>query len=407
MGLISKINIFKKREADDYFLVLDIGNSSVKALIVKKNAADSRGYILGHGQAELSAQEMTAGQITDIHAVADQTGNAIETAVQMAGVRPVNTVVGLSSPQILSQINKIIYKRLKPKQKLHRQELNKIITDINTQSQNQLLRNTGLVGSTRDYILVNAAILHLQVDGVTVQNPLDFVGEQLEFTMYQAFAPLMLINAIQSVADDLKLNLLATVYTAYGLAKTFAGDNYRFANAWIIDIGEHLTDLVVYENGILLGTATFAFGVDKFSTTLAKELDIPLVKANQYVVDYSQELLVKETENQLVELFAPIAKRWFTELLTASAKLNTTYPPHKIYLAGGGANLPEISQTLSESSLQKIHPIDVVSIVDKTTILKNPQDIGPLALVSLALHFEDNSSPTEKMFRQLMQTLRT
>src|SRR5260370_29970093 len=59
--------------------------------------------------------------------------------------------------------------------------------------------------------LVHSAITSVMVDGYAVSNPLNFQGRVLDVTVFNTFAPLTHIGALQTIAQELDLELVATV----------------------------------------------------------------------------------------------------------------------------------------------------------------------------------------------------
>ena len=52
-----------------------------------------------------------------------------------------------------------------------------------------------------DVRLVHAAIVEMKIDGYPVSNPIGFTGAQLEIAIFNAFAPMVHLGALQSVAQ--------------------------------------------------------------------------------------------------------------------------------------------------------------------------------------------------------------
>lgn len=400
-------------------MVLDIGTTMIKCLIIKIDPAQSKGYVLGVGHAELSIDDVLLGQIINIHSVSDQAANAIDQAVQLAGIKPKNIVCGLSGPAVISQTTSVLYNRTRPNQKITTKEFHDIFTHLLNESKHQIIKKQKNISSpSQELELINAAILELTIDDIVIKNPLDFTGRTLKFNIYQSFAPIMQIGALQSVADDLKLNLISIVNQGYALAKACDPTKYQYRNSLLIDIGGDITDIAIYIDGQLINTLCVPSGGNIFTRQLAKIMDTSHSKAEQYKKDYSENLLTEETEKQINNLFAPLAQEWLDNVIFHLKKLSLDSYPEKIYICGGGASLKEIQQaillsnfpkelSLVSPSLKIMHLIDIESIVDKTTFMKNQTDIGSMAIANFGLQISDIESVSESIIKNIIQTLRT
>src|SRR5205807_1221771 len=67
--------------------------------------------------------------------------------------------------------------------------------------------------------LVHSAITGIRVDGYPVSNPLNFQGRSLDLTIFNTFAPLTHIGALQTIAQELDLELFATLADPYAMAR--------------------------------------------------------------------------------------------------------------------------------------------------------------------------------------------
>src|SRR5260370_4632428 len=113
--------------------------------------------------------------------------------------------------------------------------------------------------------LVHSAITSVMVDGYAVSNPLDFQGRVLDITVFNTFAPLTHIGALQTIAQDLDLELAAMVAEPYALARGCATDEiYEFGGVFI-DVCGGTTDVALVRNGGISGTRVVALPGDSFS----------------------------------------------------------------------------------------------------------------------------------------------
>ncbi|MBU0647607.1 hypothetical protein KJ855_00330 [Patescibacteria group bacterium] len=412
MGLLSFFQSKSPKPKQDQYIVLDIDSNFVTCLIIKNVIEEKKGYITGYARENIGPHHIKHGQILDINSVATKIDSPINQAVQMSGFRPQKVIAGISSPLITSFITKALHNRPKPNQKITSAELQGVFKSIQTSTKSK-------IPNSDKYELVNAAILQVFIDGHEVKNPLDFSGRQLTINFYASFAPLIQISALQSVFDELKLDLANIIYKPYALYQAFdATSDYQYKNCAIIDIESDITNLTIIQGGLLEKTLSFDYGVINFSKALAKILDVSPVKAHQYLHDYTNDLLAASTESQFNEVLTPIAEDWIDTLAGQMKIFNLPSFPRYIYYCGDGSALPQIDNILKTNwyteitnvkslKISRIHPIDIENIVDQTTQVTSSNTIDALALANITRNIKNSMNPYEELVRKFTQALRT
>src|SRR6202011_4724632 len=66
--------------------------------------------------------------------------------------------------------------------------------------------------------LGNSAVTSIQIDGHAVNNPLDFQGKEMVIAVVKAFAPVTHVGALQTIASELGLELIAPVAEPFPMA---------------------------------------------------------------------------------------------------------------------------------------------------------------------------------------------
>ena len=401
----------KKNKNKGSFLVLDIGSHSVKTLIVRPDQANNKATILGAATQELGHGDVKHGQILNIFPVVEKTSIAIDKATQLAGFQPDYVIAGISSPKIINQVNEIIHERKKPESKISPNELSSILDASQKQIKNEILGEDSL---NNDIELINASVLQTQIDDVEVKNPLDFIGKVINLKLYSSFAPCMQINALQSVADNLKLNLISTVNQTFALYKSLT-DEMKKKNAIIIDIGEDLVNLLVVKDNTIFFSKTIPIGGSEFTKVLSKELDVTHSKANQYKSDYADNLLTDETSQQIKEFFDPKIENFNEEILALIQKNIDKGYPQNVYFTGGGALLPGLIDNFKikydkinkvDNKVSILKPSSITEIDDQTGVVNTTQYISALSIVKLGMQFGDYDSTISNFIKKLYQTLR-
>lgn len=406
MGLF---NLFKvKKAGDSWAISLDIGTEFVKALIFEIGS-DGKGIVRGTGRQRQKLSDMSGGGVTDISGVITNCEAALEQAATQAGILPENVIIGIAGELVKGTTTSVKYTRQEPKSKITSNELEEIIAKVQhrafDRARKVLAYETGR--QEVDVKLVNAAITDIAIDSYKITNPIGFQGKEIQVGIYNSFAPIVQFGALQTVATELELNLLAIAAEPYAVAKCLGPTEAHDFSAIFIDIGGGTTDIALVNNGGLVGTKMFALGGRAFTKRVAEVMGTNFLEAEKTKINYTAGNLPKEDMTLVAKALETDVDVWLSGVeLTLEEFTTVDILPSKILLCGGGTNLPEIAKILKEDDWFKrlpfarkptvnfIEPKDVVNLIDETGELKNTADVTPLALANLAL---DIAGPMDVM----------
>lgn len=419
MGLF---DLFKKKKLDSrYATSLDIGTEFVKALIFKVED-DGKGYVQGVGRARQKLSDMQGGTVTDIHGVIRNCETAIERAGEQAGIIPGQSIIGIAGELVKGATTDIRYVRPNPKAKIDMVELKDIVARVQRRAFDRartlLAWESGQ--SELDVRLVNAAIVDVRIDGYKVTNPLGFQGREVEVGVYNCFAPIVHLGALQTIADELELDLLSIAAEPYAVARCLGPEESVEFSAIFIDIGGGTSDVALVRAGGLEGTKMFALGGRAFTKRIASVLNCSFSEAEDLKIRYSSGDLEKELAESVRKAISADCEVWRAGVeLTLEEFSNLDLLPNRILLCGGGSALPDIYQTLSQAKWSKslafarkptvhfIQPKDIATIVDKTGELTEPRDVTPMALANIALDLVGEEKIMDSVLSRVVSSLKT
>ncbi|HYL72034.1 MAG TPA: cell division FtsA domain-containing protein, partial [Candidatus Dormibacteraeota bacterium] len=268
--------------------------------------------------------------------------------------------------------------------------------------------------------LVHSTITQVRVDGYAVTNPVAFQGHVVEITVFNTFAPLTHIGALQTIAQELDLELVATVAEPYALARGCATEEMHEMGAVFIDIGGGTTDIAVVRRGGIEATRMFALGGRSFTKRLASDLSMNLEEAERFKVAHADHHLAPEQDALAHRSLSPTSEVLAQGVALCLEELagNDALPP-AMYLAGGGAALPEVSEQLKAvdwlgtaqfsnvPSVKVLGPDDVQGVYDTTGLLVGCQDVTPMGLAHHAIALEDDAdAPLGTLMRRVLKTMK-
>ena len=402
----------KRKKSSNWAISLDIGTEFVKCLVFE--VIDGRGFVRGVGRARQRLSDMQGGGVTDIHGVATNCEKAIEEAANQAQCLPEQAIVGIAGELVKGTTASIKVKRKFPTTQIQMSELQDIVNQVQDEAfkkaRAELAAETGQ--DEIDVQLVNAAIVGVVIDGYKVSNPLSYQGKELAVHVYNAFAPIVQLGALETVVRELGLDLIAVTAEPYAVARCLDEESTDFA-AIFIDIGGGTTDVAVVRNGGVEGTKMFAIGGRAFTKRVAAVLGEPFPEAEQSKISYSAGELDKEKAELVKHALNNDVKVWLSALQIALDEFSEgDLLPSRILLCGGGSNLPEIKQALSQREwsqdlpfarqpeVQFIKPNDVANLADETHSLKDISEVTPMALANVALDLIGESSILESMMKK-------
>jgi cell division protein FtsA len=398
---------------------LDIGTEFAKALVFE---IDEKGHgtVRGVGRKRQGLSHMQSGTVADIAAVVDNCSIALAEAEEMAGFRPTQVIVGIAGELVKGFTTTHTQERRKPDQQITEGELQRLIDSVQREALREAERTitweTGLPNV--DVRLVHAAVTGASIDGYALTNPVGFQGRHVSISIFNAFAPLVHLGALQSVASQLDLELLEIVAEPYAVARVLGAEQLTGGGGLFIDIGGGTTDVALVRGGGIEGTRMFALGGRAFTKSIADRLDIPFPRAEAIKVDYARGMEVDEHETIGAVVAEDIAV-WVTGVELVTEELSGgDLLPGRIHLCGGGSGLPEISDALADARFWKhlpfarppqvvvMTPDQIGTIRDGTKLLVDQQDVTPLGLAFQAIEMSAEEAPLDAALRRVLRAMK-
>jgi cell division protein FtsA len=398
---------------------LDVGTEFAKALVFEIDDS-GHGTVRGVGRKRQGLSHMQSGTVADIAAVVDNCSVALQEAEEMAGFRPSQVVIGIAGELVKGFTTTHSQERKRPDVPITEAELQRLIDGVQREALREAERSitweTGL--PQVDVRLVHAAVTGAAIDGYTLTNPVGFQGRHVRIGIFNAFAPLVHLGALQSVASQLDLELLEIVAEPYAVARVLGNDQIRQAGALFVDVGGGTTDVALVRQGGIEGTRMFALGGRAFTKSLADKLDLPFPRAEALKVDYARGLEV-ERRDEVASIVADDVEVWAAGVELVMEELSAgDLLPGRVYLCGGGSRLPEVREALSSERFWKrlpfarppevtvMSPDQVESIEDATDLLVDQQDVTPLGLAYQAIELQTTEDPLDVALRRVLRAMK-
>ncbi len=408
----------KEHNKIKHYLALDIGTEMVKSLVFSLDKNEKKGIVVGVGRRKQKRGNMQSGAISDINGVIDACNQAIDEAKQMAGIEEVSdAIMGVAGELVKGTTTTVHYERANPADRIDLSELKDIISRVQWKALERIKEQMEWeLGRSMDVKLINAAIVDVRIDGYRVTNPLNFQGKNLSISVFNAYAPLMHLGAVDMIAEELNLNLMQVSAEPYAVSASVGYEDILDFSGIFIDIGGGTTDIAVVRNGGLEGTKMFALGGRAFTKRLSQSLRVPFNEAEVLKMKYSYGQLPKNVSEQFSKILLQDSQVWLGGIkLSLMEFAEKDLLPSNIYLCGGGSALPEIGNVLMDEKWTKqlpftkipnvnfLQPRDVINVVDQTNELINPQDITPMALANLIVEMSTKEKTISQILHRAMR----
>jgi cell division protein FtsA len=425
-GLMGRLARGGGRRGEPPALVaLDVGTEFAKALVVAVTPdADGRviGTVRGAGRQRQGLTHMQSGTVSDIDAVVANCARALGEAQAMAGLRPRAGVIGIAGELVKGTTSTGIIRRDDPVAPMTEDELGRIVEQVQHEALLDAERRIAWESGVErlDVRLVHAAVVELKIDGYPVSNPIGFTGAQVELAVFNAFAPMVHLGALQSVANQLGLELLGVIAEPYAVATCLDPGELGDAGAVFVDVGGGTTDVALVRHGGIAGTKMLALGGRAFTKGLVERFGLSFSRAEAVKVAAAAEGDLPEPIDReaLDAALSEDAAVWLRGVGLMIADLaEGELLPGRVFLCGGGAQLPQLVASLSgdawwrrlpfarQPQVRALAPTDVAGVRDGSGQLTTRQDVTPMALAHQALILDASTTAAERAMRRAVRTM--
>jgi cell division protein FtsA len=400
-------------------LALDIGTEYAKALVFKYDE-DERATVTGVGRRRQGLAHMQSGTVADIPAVVANCRAAIDEAESMAERRAERVVIGIAGELVKGYTTTRSVERKRPDSSVTHSELERLLEEIEAdaaaEAQRTITWETGL--PSVDVRLVHAGVANAGIDGYAVSNPVGFQGRHLRISVFNAYAPLIHLGALESVVEQLGLELIKVVAEPYAVARSVSGEQVGQSGALFIDVGGGTTDVALVRSGSVEGTRMFALGGRAFSKSLADRLDLSFDDAERIKIEHGQGIEIEDPD-EVADIIGEDVAVWAAGVELVLEELGEEgLLPGRIELCGGGAALPEIRAALEAEGfgaelpfarrpqVSMMEPGSVSHISDATGLLVDQQDVTPMALAFQAVEAAQPQEPLDAALGRVLRGMR-
>lgn len=281
----------KKTTEKHNLIGLDIGSSKITASVVQ---VDTVGKIILKGVGTSVSQGLYKNRITDPSQLVRAIKRCITRAERISGIITKVAVVNVSGKGISSVINKgsIIS--------------NQASGQVSLEDKQEVLKRAKAIREEGEYKVIHCLPLYFQIDGKRIfTDPVGMFGTNLEVATSIIFGERENIMKLTNCLKNSGLKVGGLVLGVLATGEIILSKEEREDGVTLIDIGGSLTEVGVYQNGILKHVRIIPIGSEYITRDIASILKVTLPEAERLKVTHGfaqcDETLKKEKVDVLAK----------------------------------------------------------------------------------------------------------
>jgi|GEM_PF-3543714 len=350
---LPNISLFKKTGDKNRFVILDIGESSAKALVLEKNKGTEHSNFLGFGRAEFLNQDTKEIKKSSLSAI-----NLAKMNLESKDVA--FFIAGIPTRKAFLTTTTIRTTRDKPLQEITGKEMEELSEKINRISQVDAGTTLGERYQTGDIEprLLNSDFIYTKIDGNEVVNPEGFKGEKIETSLFSTYTTKDQIDIVQNIEKTTRNGFGAYTTAMYSISKCLRKKLGNRINCTIIDIGGATTEVAVMFGGGIASSLSLRVGVNDIASLISQNLKIGINDAHKLLDMYTDNNLEEEPKAKIAKITNEVCSFWRLGIEHVFRQFSGIKVfPNEVYLCGWGSNLDEF-ETLLYGPWQKDIPFN-------------------------------------------------
>lgn len=157
-------------------------------------------------------------------------------------------------------------------------------------------------------IPIDREILHVIVRGYSIdgqdgiENPLGMSGSRLEADVHIVTGAVSAVRNLVKCCEKAGLEVSDIVLDTIASAEAVLTKDEKELGVALVDIGGDTTDIAIFRERAIRGTAVIAIGGNHFSTDLAVGLRIPPADAERMKIDFGTSLVSRIKKNEMIRV---------------------------------------------------------------------------------------------------------
>ncbi len=388
---------FKKEKKED-FLILDIGSSGIKGLILEKEGRKKR----VNGFASKSFEKFGIFQTTAFEKeLLEKTISEVIKKLKLKGQtltkKRISKILKLIAvnPEILKgRITDISFQKTNPEKIIDKEEEKIILDLILNKAQKKVAERfqENHKIALNEIKVLKKEVIETKISGYKVSSILGQKGKIFDFRVLIIFTLKNYLKIFNLIKKFFISEKTIFAHEIEGLISWLK--NKKNFSGTFIDIGSRFTQIFLVKDGLLKWIGEFEVGGDIFTEALSKNLGLTQKEAEDLKLRFSKGELSSGSKKIIEGILAQPLNFWFNKLKQefeeCGNKIHFVFP-QDFCLFGGGSLLPGIKKILrngnwdnlpilNSTKIKFILPKDF-PVEDKSGFLTSSQEVGIIFLV--------------------------
>ena len=371
---------------EDIIIGLDIGTTSIQAVVASKKKTQEAPQIIGWGEA--NSRGVRKGAVVDIEEAASAIREAFQKAINHAGIKYNEAIVSIGGSNIFVRPSKGVVIVSRADREISKEDI-----------QRALLQAEAIPASPNREILHNLARVWT-VDGEQdIKDPLGMTGVKLEvdtlITECAATALKNLRKAVSLAGVKIRELVLAPLAASYAVLSP----RQKELGTLVLDIGGGTTGLVIFEEGDIFHAAILGIGSSHATNDLVYGLQVDIDTAEKIKKAHGSALAESTSSRDMVDLkklggesslqrkeIATICEARFSEIFEMVQKElkrvgKASMLPGGVVLTGGGSRIPRLDKLAKKDLSLPVSRGVAQKILGPEEIVQDPVFATALGLV--------------------------
>jgi cell division protein FtsA len=297
-----------------YLCALDIGSSKIAACVAEVRKKQIRKLFFGSAVSKY----VNSGVIVDSIGLVDAIGRLLANLRSKSGINIKYLNVNISGKDIIAKHSRAVVPLA--------ERGNKIITVSDMQRANEQAR---ILGSSLEEEIIHQVPRGYTIDAKAgVANPLGLYSSRLEVDLYLLCAKLSSVQSLARAVSQSGYEIRELCFSGLATSKVvFNSNEFKNGTSIICDIGSDITELSVFDNGVLREVEILNIGGNLLTVRLSEELKIPFELAEGVKISHgiiADPRHIPEDKETLVRkggVYQPIKQRLLAQIISAQAKV--------------------------------------------------------------------------------------
>lgn len=300
----------------NYICALDIGSSKIAACLAKVRGTQIIDLFL---DATL-ARGVRRGSIIDSIEFSESVTQILKHLRQKSGIHIKYVHVGFTGENIITKHSRSIIPLA--------ERGNKIITAYDVQRAHQ---QALVLGSNVEEEIIHHLPFSYAIDSNgNVPNPVGLYSHRLEADVYLVCAKLSYVQTLVHAVNQAGYEMKDIAFNGLAESRIVLSKNEQKGLYVLCDVGSDITELLIFNDGVLRHIELFPFGGNDLTLELSKELKIPfelaetIKKSHGVIGDTGLMNAEKEILFKKEDRYEPIKEKVVCEIITAKTKMLST-----------------------------------------------------------------------------------